>query len=466
MSSSSSYSCREYLTVLATAAGTAMALGAAYELRDMASAAARSFLARLSPRRVVVIDETDGLSPNRLFDAARSYLSSSSSSVSATARRLRATRLEDSSSSGAGAGATVVTIDLGEQTTDSHDGVSYTWRLLVSPNPGANTNNPHTKSGHGGHGGHAPTKSLELTFHKKHTEKALSSYIPHIISAADEIRSKNRALKMHMVEYDAWAAVDLRHPSTFATLAMPAAHKRSIIADLDRFVTRRDHYAKTGRAWKRGYLLHGPPGTGKSSLVAAMANHLRFDVYDLELPAVSSNSDLRRLLVGVANRSILLIEDIDRSSSVVVNGGGALRNHRDAGAGDEDEDGGGGKVTLSGLLNFVDGLWSTTGEERIVVFTTNHKERLDPALLRPGRMDVHVHMGFCTPESFRVLAGNYHSVEDHDMFPEIERLLEEVPVTPAEVAEVLMRNDGADAAFRDLLEFIEGKRMEGGESKE
>ena len=47
-------------------------------------------------------------------------------------------------------------------------------------------------------------------------------------------------------------------------------------------------------------------------------------------------------------------------------------------------------MTLSGLLNFIDGLWSTTGEERIIVFTTNYKDRLDPALLRPGRMDMHV----------------------------------------------------------------------------
>jgi chaperone BCS1 len=60
-------------------------------------------------------------------------------------------------------------------------------------------------------------------------------------------------------------------------------------------------------------------------------------------------------------------------------------------------------VTLSGLLNFVDGLWSTSGEERIIVFTTNYRERLDPALLRPGRMDMHIHMGYCTAESFRIL---------------------------------------------------------------
>lgn len=57
--------------------------------------------------------------------------------------------------------------------------------------------------------------------------------------------------------------------------------------------------------------MYGPPGTGKSSLIAAMANYLNFDVYDLELTELRSNSDLRTLLVATANRSILVVEDID-----------------------------------------------------------------------------------------------------------------------------------------------------------
>ena len=114
-------------------------------------------------------------------------------------------------------------------------------------------------------------------------------------------------------------------------------------------------------------------------------------------------------------------------------------------------------MTLSGLLNFVDGLWSAGGEERIIVFTTNYKERLDPALLRPGRMDMHIYMGYCTPESFWILAKNYHLIDCHAMYPEIEKLIEEVMVTPAEVAEVLMRNDDADVALHDLVDGLKSK---------
>ena len=86
-----------------------------------------------------------------------------------------------------------------------------------------------------------------------------------------------------------------------------------LMEDLKRFVKRKDFYRRVGKAWKRGYLLFGPPGTGKSSLIAAMASYLNFDVYDLELTDLRSNSELRNLLITTANQSILVVEDIDFS---------------------------------------------------------------------------------------------------------------------------------------------------------
>ncbi|XP_062186710.1 uncharacterized protein LOC133890320 [Phragmites australis] len=98
-------------------------------------------------------------------------------------------------------------------------------------------------------------------------------------------------------------------------------------------------------------------------------------------------------------------------------------------------------ITLSGLLNFIDGLWSTSGEERIIIFTTNYKDHLDPALLRPGRMDMHIYMGYCGWEAFKTLARNYFLVDDHALFPVIQELLMELEVTPAEVLEMLLRSE-------------------------
>ena len=114
------------------------------------------------------------------------------------------------------------------------------------------------------------------------------------------------------------------------------------------------------------------------------------------------------------------------------------------------------------MLNFIDGLWSSCGDERIFVFTTNHKDRLDPALLRPGRMDVHIHLSYCTIKGFKLLASNYLDIHGHHpLFEEIEGLIENAKVTPAEVAEELMKSDDADVAFGGLVNFLKQKMVEG-----
>ncbi|WVZ99786.1 hypothetical protein U9M48_045035 [Paspalum notatum var. saurae] len=453
----------KYITMAASVAAAAMVVRAVAaellpaEARDLLAAAARRLRARLSPRHTVVIDENEGLAANQIYDAARAYLAARARAGAAAMPRLRVSRVD-------AAQPIAVAMEPGQDMLDVHDGVAYTWRFVVSRDGGAAAYSGGGGGGGGGgdkhsRGGRLETRAYEVTFHRRHKDSALASYLPHVVATAKAIKDQQRNLKMHMVEYDAWTAVDLRHPSTFDTMAMDGELKRSVMDDLERFVRRKDYYSRIGRAWKRGYLLYGPPGTGKSSLVAAMANHLRFDIYDLELTEVKSNSDLRRLLVGMSNRCILVVEDIDCSIDLQQREEGDNKRSRSTFPGEEIND---DKVTLSGLLNFVDGLWSTSGEERIIVFTTNYRERLDPALLRPGRMDMHIHMGYCTPESFRILARNYHSVENHAMYPEIEHLIEEVMVSPAEVAEVLMRNENSDLVLQDLLHFLKAKRKESG----
>ncbi|KAG0515933.1 hypothetical protein BDA96_10G319700 [Sorghum bicolor] len=282
-----------------------------------------------------------------------------------------------------------------------------------------------------------------------------------------------------------WSSHPFAHPSTFDTLAMDPALRDGIRADLLRFVRRREHYTRAGRAWKRGYLLHGPPGTGKTSLIAAIANLLEFDIYDLELTTVQSNTDLRRLLACTRPKSVIVVEDIDCSLGFL----DRTRSTDDAERGDNAPPrhltmsrfppmGGGPagmygeKISLSGVLNFVDGLWSSCVGERLIVFTTNHVDRLDPALLRPGRMDRKIELGYCKGPALRVLAKNYLGDGDfelttngghryEELVGEAERLLEEVQLTPADVAEVFMGFDGDGdlAALQKLVDDLSSKRV-------
>uniref|UniRef100_A0A8R7TB37 AAA+ ATPase domain-containing protein n=1 Tax=Triticum urartu TaxID=4572 RepID=A0A8R7TB37_TRIUA len=416
------------------------------EVRDALSSALASLRSRMTWQHTIVIEETEGWSSNRVYNSVKAYLATRIN-ANINMQRLRV-------SSGEDAEKMVVSMEAGEEMADVYEGAEFKW-CLVTRDVSGDPNN--------GGGGAREIRSYEVSFNKRHKEKALKEYLPFIVATAKAIKDQERSLSIYMNErYDEWSPIGLQHPSTFDTLAMDHKQKQSIVDDLNRFIKRKDYYRRIGKAWKRGYLLYGPPGTGKSSLIAAIANHLRFDIYDLELTGVDSNSDLRRLLVGMTNRSILVVEDIDCTIELKQR---EEEDEEQSKSSSTEKKKAEDKVTLSGLLNFVDGLWSTSGEERILIFTTNYKERLDPALLRPGRMDMHIHMGYCTTEAFQILANNYHSIDYHVTYPEIEALIEEVSVTPAEVAEVLMRSDDTDVALHDLVELLKLKKKDATEIK-
>ncbi|XBI54571.1 hypothetical protein VPH35_036567 [Triticum aestivum] len=373
------------------------------------------FGARDKERHTIIIRHYDnGSSQNSFFDAAR-----------------------------ASSWSTLLSMEDGGSVTDHFDGVEFRWAFMEAGGDDGN----RAKGG---------GETLELSFDAEHADTALDKYVPFISSTAEELRRQDRALKIFMNDYGFWQGMNHHHPASFETLAMDPGLKQAVLDDLDRFLKRKEYYQRIGKAWKRGYLLYGPPGTGKSSLVAAMANHLRFNLYDLDLSSVHDNSCLQKLLIDMSNKSILVIEDIDCSFDTMSRED--RKDHPDEDDGRDNQSGDERKMTLSGLLNFIDGLWSTSGEERIIIFTTNYKDRLDPALLRPGRMDMHVYMGYCCWEAFRKLAWNYHLIDDHPLFPGIQESLAGVEVTPAEVSEMLLRSEDADVALRVLLEFLQERR--------
>ncbi|KAJ9186547.1 hypothetical protein P3X46_002106 [Hevea brasiliensis] len=394
-------------TVLSTAASAILFCSIARNLIPQAveeylHSTLQNISARFSSQLTVIIEEFEGLAVNQMFQAANLYLGSN---LSPKTRRELA-----------------VTIDRDQELVDVFKGVKLKWVLISShiEMPVASNKKRHDSA--------LPRSELrcfELSFHEKYRDM------------------EKKTLKLHTVDYngtDYWGSINFHHPAKFDTIAMDPDMKNTLIEDLDRFIAGKEFYSRVGKAWKRGYLLYGPPGTGKSSLVAAMANYLKFDVYDLDLKEVQCNSDLRRLLIGTGNRSILVVEDIDRSFESV-----------------EDMSVEDNKVTLSGFLNFIDGLWSSCGDERIIVFTTNHRAQLDPVLLRPGRMDMQLHMSYCTFIGFKILASNYLHVQEHQLFEEIEHLLEKVQITPAEVAGELMKHKDADLALQELIKFLQNK---------
>ncbi|CAI9110831.1 OLC1v1010920C1 [Oldenlandia corymbosa var. corymbosa] len=413
-----------------------------------------SFLSYLftpkSNQTTIVIDEQTGMIRNQVYESAEIYLSTK---ISPSTDRFKVNKTPKQKSIN-------ITIEKDEPITDTFaaagggDKIQLTWRF-VSLDP-RNDNQVYTPE----------RRYFELSFNKKYRDTVMDEYLPFVLQRAKEIRDSDKVVKLYTRDcpysdddYNGgggngvWGSINLDHPATFDTLAMEPEMKKAIIDDLERFVKRRDYYRRVGRAWKRGYLLYGPPGTGKSSLIAAMANHLKFDIYDLELTSLFSNSELRRIMISTTNRSIIVIEDIDCSVEM-------HDRQLDHGFTPPSHEGSNAKLTLSGLLNFIDGLWSSVGDERIIIFTTNHKDKLDPALLRPGRMDMHIHMSYCTVHGLRKLVSNYLDIDrDYNpgVFDEIESLIDGCEVTPAEVAEELMRSEDADLAMEGVLNMLKKK---------
>ncbi|KAJ1378380.1 P-loop containing nucleoside triphosphate hydrolase [Sesbania bispinosa] len=218
-----------------------------------------------------------------------------------------------------------------------------------------------------------------------------------------------------------WKSVPFNHPATFETMAMELDLKNKIKSDLELFLKAKQYYRRLGRAWKRSFLLYGPSGTGKSSFVAAMANFLCYDVYDVDLSKVRGDSDLKFLLLETTAKSIIVVEDLDRFL-----------------AGESQS----ASLTASGVQNFMDGILSSCcGEERIMVFTMNSKECIDPNLLRPGRVDVHIHFPVCDFSAFKTLASSYLGVKEHKLFPQVEEIFRQgASLSPAEISELMIAN--------------------------
>lgn len=174
--------------------------------------------------------------------------------------------------------------------------------------------------------------------------------------------------------------------------------------------------SEPGIPYRRGYLLHGPPGSGKTSFIQALAGHLGYDICLLNLSERGLADDkLNHLLSNAPERSVILMEDVDAAFNKRIQSSedGSVANtnlrmllfmlslYRYQSS-----------VTFSGFLNALDGVAS--GEERLVFLTTNHPERLDPALVRPGRVDLSVLVDDATPAQARELFIRFYASETSD----------------------------------------------------
>ncbi|KAM3072364.1 hypothetical protein ACMFMG_009173 [Clarireedia jacksonii] len=220
-----------------------------------------------------------------------------------------------------------------------------------------------------------------------------------------------------------WSRITSRPSRDIDTVILEKTKKQRLLQDINEYLhpqTRR-WYANHGIPYRRGYLFSGPPGTGKTSLTAALAGVFGLDIYVLTLLDPDLTEDiLVRLFSNVPSRCIVLLEDIDAAGLKRSDELKAKKLQGEEITEEKQQSGTRKKpkisITLSGLLNAIDGVASSEG--RILVMTTNKPKELDQALIRPGRVDLHI--DFTLPQR----------AEMTEMFMSMYRGLEKITEKP------------------------------------
>ncbi|KAJ7355673.1 P-loop containing nucleoside triphosphate hydrolase protein [Mycena albidolilacea] len=199
--------------------------------------------------------------------------------------------------------------------------------------------------------------------------------------------------------YGCWRWNGARQKRPMSSIVLQPGVKDMLLADCKDFLCSEEWYAERGIPFRRGYLLHGVPGSGKTSLIHSLAGELGLDIYVVSLSSKGmSDNTLTTLMGHVPTRCILLLEDLDaaftRSVSRDATSTGTPTSTTTSTTGTTTAESDGSTLSLSGLLNSLDGVAAAEG--RLLFATTNHIERLDPALSRPGRMDVWVNFTHAT----------------------------------------------------------------------
>ena len=209
--------------------------------------------------------------------------------------------------------------------------------------------------------------------------------------AVDEALVSHKENSVGVFRYTAdkstWKKTAVRMARSLDCLAL-SDEAVMVLDDARDFAKKQEWYAKRNVPYRRGYLLAGPPGTGKTTLIDCVAACCKMDLALIQLSGLTDGK-MQDMVLSAPQDSILVFEDID-----------CMTEHTST------------ESSLAGLLNVIDGLDAQTG--RLVFFTTNHPERLSEAFLRAGRCDVKAYFGHATHDQIVKLFRIFYDEQQED----------------------------------------------------
>lgn len=203
--------------------------------------------------------------------------------------------------------------------------------------------------------------------------------------------------------------------------------QNTLLDDIDIFLGKESWYSEKGIPYKRGYILHGPPGTGKTSIIKSIACKYRMPIFSIDLSILTSNSELLKLVTDinylVRNENyILTFEDIDRTELVKSFNNPFKKT----------------TISLDCILNVLDGIIETNG--RLCFITANQIDLFKniEALMRPGRIDKSILIDYCDRQQIIDIIKQYYPIDVVDK--NIDNLFTFKKMTPANLIENILCN--------------------------
>ncbi len=241
----------------------------------------------------------------------------------------------------------------------------------------------------------------------------------------DDDNSKTKEVTRSIVK---WKNLQVYTNKNLANTILSKSVQTELIDDLNNFIASEDYYNTKGIPFKRGYLLHGPPGTGKTSIIKAFASTYGFDIYIINMENVTQPEDIVQIFRGFDSAHsfhIICFEDIDRCPMF------KSRGYYD----DSDPN---GNLGVRTLLNELDGI--IEGNKRITVFTANSTTVIDKieALCRPGRIDKKIEVGYCDSNQLTRLFSHYSNSDNLEL-EQIE-MNPNTKITPAHAVKTILSN--------------------------